>query len=141
MRGGGSRRGLSPGSARRRHARIESIAGAHLREPVRIRMGRTATEPGATPLVRQSAYVVPRSHKPAALGRILDIEAPAAALVFCRTRDEVDHLTETLNGRGYRAEALHGGMGQEARDRVMGRLRGGTADLIVATDVAALMQV
>jgi ATP-dependent RNA helicase DeaD len=117
--------------------RIESIAGAHLREPVRIRMGRAGTEPGETPLVRQSAYVVPRSHKPAALGRILDIEAPAAALVFCRTRDEVDHLTETLNGRGYRAEALHGGMGQDARDRVMGRLRSGTADLIVATDVAA----
>ncbi|HEY4602783.1 MAG TPA: DbpA RNA binding domain-containing protein, partial [Blastococcus sp.] len=45
--------------------------------------------------------------------------------------------TETLNGRGYRAEALHGGMSQEQRDRVMGRLRGGTADLLVATDVAA----
>jgi ATP-dependent RNA helicase DeaD len=117
--------------------RIESIAGAHLREPVRIRMGRAQTEPGEAPLVRQSAYVVPRSYKPAALGRILDIEAPSAAIVFCRTRDEVDHLTETLNGRGYRAEALHGGMGQEARDRVMARLRAGTADLIVATDVAA----
>ena len=48
---------------------------------------------------------------------------PTAAIVFCRTRDEVDQLTETLNGRGYRAEALHGGMSQEQRDRVMGRLR------------------
>jgi ATP-dependent RNA helicase DeaD len=57
--------------------------------------------------------------------------------VFCRTRDEVDSLTETLNGRGYRAEALHGGMNQEQRDRVMGRLRSGTAELLVATDVAA----
>ena len=57
--------------------------------------------------------------------------------MFCRTREEVDELTETLNGRGYRAEALHGGMSQEQRDRVMGRLRGGTADLLVATDVAA----
>jgi ATP-dependent RNA helicase DeaD len=87
--------------------------------------------------VRQVAYVVPRAHKPAALGRVLDVEAPGAALVFCRTRDEVDQLTETLNGRGYRAEALHGGMGQEQRDRVMARLRSGTADLLVATDVAA----
>ena len=68
---------------------------------------------------------------------MLDVEAPTAAIVFCRTRDEVDKLTETLNGRGYRAEALHGGMSQEQRDRVMGRLRGGTADLLVATDVAA----
>ena len=87
--------------------------------------------------MRQTAYVVPRAHKPAALGRVLDVEAPAAAIVFCRTRDEVDRLTETLNGRGYRAEALHGGMSQEQRDRVMGRLRSGTADLLVATDVAA----
>jgi ATP-dependent RNA helicase DeaD len=42
-----------------------------------------------------------------------------------------------MNGRGYRAEALHGGMDQEQRDRVMGRLRSGAAELLVATDVAA----
>jgi ATP-dependent RNA helicase DeaD len=87
--------------------------------------------------VQQGAYVVPRGHKPAALGRVLDLEAPTAAVVFCRTRDEVDWLTETLNGRGYRAEALHGGMDQHQRDRVMSRLRGGSIDLLVATDVAA----
>src|SRR5204863_866775 len=52
-------------------------------------------------------------------------------------REEVDRLTETMNGRGYHAEALHGGLSQEQRDRVMGRLRGGSADLLVATDVAA----
>ncbi|MDT4988983.1 MAG: ATP-dependent helicase DeaD [Micromonosporaceae bacterium] len=117
-------------------ARIDAIARTHLRDPVRIQIAGT-TMAGDTPLVRQSAYLVPRSHKPAALGRVLDVEAPTAALVFCRTRDEVDRLTETLNGRGYRAEALHGGMSQEQRDRVMGRLRSGTADLLVATDVAA----
>jgi ATP-dependent RNA helicase DeaD len=49
----------------------------------------------------------------------------------------VDQLTETLNGRGYRAEALHGGMDQQHRDRVMSRLRSQTIDLLVATDVAA----
>ena len=88
-------------------------------------------------LITQRAYIVQRAHKPAALGRILDIEAPEAALVFCRTRTEVDVLTETMNGRGYRAEALHGGMDQAQRDRVMGRLRDGTAELLIATDVAA----
>jgi len=87
--------------------------------------------------VRQSAYTVARAHKTAALGRILDVEAPTAAIVFCRTREEVDQVTETLNGRGYRAEALHGGMSQDQRDRVMGRLRGGSTELLVATDVAA----
>ncbi|ETK37435.1 heavy metal transporter [Microbispora sp. ATCC PTA-5024] len=117
--------------------RIDGIARRHLREPVRIRIEREAPAAGEAPLVRQSAYVVSRAHKPAALGRVLDVEAPTAAIVFCRTREEVDQLTETMNGRGYRAEALHGGMGQEQRDRVMGRLRAGTADLLVATDVAA----
>ncbi|MDP9863746.1 MULTISPECIES: DEAD/DEAH box helicase [Streptosporangium] len=117
--------------------RINGIARRHLNDPVRIEIGRETTAPGEAPLVRQTAYMVPRAHKPAALGRVLDVEAPTAAIVFCRTRDEVDQLTETLNGRGYRAEALHGGMGQEQRDRVMGRLRSGTADLLVATDVAA----
>ena len=87
--------------------------------------------------MRQTVYVVQRAHKPSALGRILDIEAPKSALVFCRTRTEVDQLTETMNGRGYRAEALHGGMDQAQRDRVMARLRDGTAELLVATDVAA----
>ena len=117
--------------------RIDGIARRHLRDPVRIEIERETRAEGQAPQVRQSAYVVARAHKAAALGRILDIESPTAAIVFCRTRDEVDQLTETLNGRGYRAEALHGGMSQEQRDRVMGRLRAGTADLLVATDVAA----
>ena len=117
--------------------RINAIAKRHLRDPVRIEIERAATDPDEAPLVTQRAYVVTRAHKPAALGRILDVEAPAAAIVFCRTRTEVDQLTETLNGRGYRAEALHGGMNQEGRDRVMARLRSGTAELLIATDVAA----
>jgi ATP-dependent RNA helicase DeaD len=118
-------------------ARIESIARRHLREPVRIRIAAEQAAPGRAPRVRQTAYIVPRAHKLSALGRILDVEAPAAAIVFCRTRTEVDELTETLNGRGYRAEPLHGGMSQEQRDRVMNRLRSGTAELLIATDVAA----
>ncbi|HYN92712.1 MAG TPA: DEAD/DEAH box helicase [Pilimelia sp.] len=118
-------------------ARIDAIARRHLRDPVRIQMGRPAVAPDEAPLVRQVAYLVARAHKAAALGRLLDVEAPAAAIVFCRTREEVDQLTESLNGRGHRAEALHGGMSQEHRDRVVRRLRAGTADLLIATDVAA----
>jgi ATP-dependent RNA helicase DeaD len=117
--------------------RIDGIARRHLRTPVRIEIERTSASAGDTPLVAQRAYLVQRAHKPAALGRVLDIESPTAAIVFCRTREEVDSLTSTLNGRGYRAEALHGGMDQAQRERVMGRLRAGAADLLVATDVAA----
>ena len=117
--------------------RIGGMVRRHLHAPVRVELGREASASPDDLLVRQTAFIVPRGHKPAALGRVLDLEAPTAAVVFCRTRDEVDRLTETLNGRGYRAEALHGGMDQQQRDRVMGRLRSGSLDLLVATDVAA----
>ncbi len=117
--------------------RIAAIARRHLREPVQVKVAADPVAAGDVPRVRQSAYVVQRQHKVAALGRVLDMESPTAAIVFCRTRTEVDELTETLNGRGYRAEALHGGFDQEQRDRVMRRFRDGTIDLLIATDVAA----
>jgi len=117
--------------------RIASIAEKHLRDPERILIARDAATKGSVPKVRQTAYIVPRPHKIAALGRVLDLESPTLALVFCRTRLEVDELAERLVGRGYRVASLHGGMGQAERDRVMARARAGTVDLLVATDVAA----
>jgi ATP-dependent RNA helicase DeaD len=116
---------------------IETLARRHMNEPVRIQIERAQVQAGEQPRVRQSAYIVGRNHKAAALGRILDVESPAATIVFCRTRAEVETLTETLNARGYRAEALHGGMDQMQRDRVMGRIRKELAELLIATDVAA----
>jgi ATP-dependent RNA helicase DeaD len=118
-------------------ARIAAIASRHLKEPARVTIAREKTAAGKLPRVRQTAYIVARAHKAAALGRLLDVESPTSALVFCRTRLEVEQLTETLNAHGYRAEALHGGIVQRQRDRVMNTLRSGKTDLLVATDVAA----
>jgi ATP-dependent RNA helicase DeaD len=117
--------------------RIEDLARNYLREPVTVRIRRAEVPAGEAPLVRQTAYLVPRSHTTAALGRVLEAERPTAAIVFCRTRLDVDAVTETLTGRGLRAEALHGGMDQEHRSRVVERLRSGRTELLVATDVAA----
>jgi ATP-dependent RNA helicase DeaD len=116
---------------------IAAIARKSLRDPLHLQIARDKLAKGALPKVRQVAYIVGRAHKPAALGRLLDIEAPTSAIVFCRTRTEVDELASTLAARGYRAEALHGGLSQAQRDRVMAKLRGGQADLVIATDVAA----
>ncbi len=117
--------------------RIAAIAKRHLTDPIRINLGHEPLAKGEVPLVRQTAYLVRRPNKLAALGRILDIENPASALVFCRTRNEVDELAETLTARGYRAEALHGGMNQDQRTRVIKKLKSGATDLVIATDVAA----
>ncbi|MDR3619107.1 MAG: DEAD/DEAH box helicase [Paludisphaera borealis] len=117
--------------------RIAAIARKHLTDPLKIQIQPEPSAAGTVPLVRQTAYIVPRGHKLATLGRVLDIENPTSAIVFCRRRNEVDELAETLNARGYRAEGLHGGMTQEQRNRVMKKFRSETADLLIATDVAA----
>ena len=118
-------------------ARILSIGQKHLNKPTRITISIERTSAGKLPRVRQVAYPVARPHKAMALQRVLDTENPASALVFCRTRLEVDTLVERLNAHGYRAEALHGGMQQRQRDAVMGRFRQAKVDLLIATDVAA----
>jgi ATP-dependent RNA helicase DeaD len=117
--------------------RIASIAERHLNEPVHVRIAKEKVAPGTGPRVRQTAYIVPRAFKAATLGRVLDVEAPTAAIVFCRTRTEVDELTVSLNGRGWRAQALHGGMDQAQRDRVLKQFKTHAIELLVATDVAA----
>jgi ATP-dependent RNA helicase DeaD len=118
-------------------ARILKIAERHLRTPERVTIAAEKSTSGTLPRVRQVAYLVRRDQKPAALDRILDMEHPRTAIVFCRTRLAVDTLVETLNAHGYRAEALHGGMQQRQRDAVMNRVRSGKTDLLMATDVAA----
>jgi ATP-dependent RNA helicase DeaD len=117
--------------------RIAKIANKHLRDPAQVLVAREATAAGEMPKVRQTAYVVSRAQKAQALGRVLDLESPTLALIFCRTRNEVDALAESLGGRGYQVQALHGGMTQDQRDRVMKRTRSGAVDILVATDVAA----
>lgn len=118
-------------------SRILKIAERHLKSPERVRIAVEKTAAGKVPRVRQVAYVIRRDQKAAALDRILDMEGPESAIVFCRTRLEVDTLVEALSAHGYRAEALHGGMQQRQRDTVMGRVRSGKTDLLIATDVAA----
>ena len=117
--------------------RIASIAKRQLRDPVLVTIDREVVPDGEAARVRQVAYIVPRAHKMTALARVLDIEQPTSAIVFCRTRTEVDELSETLMARGLRADALHGGLSQDQRDRVMTKFRTKKTDLLIATDVAA----
>ena len=117
--------------------RIKSIAKRYLNDFVNVSIPTEKPAAGSVPRVRETAYIVARAHKAAALARVIDMESPQSAIVFCRTRTEVDELTETLGSRGYQAEAIHGGLSQEQRDRVLKRFREGQLDILVATDVAA----
>ncbi len=117
--------------------RIRAIAHRHLQNPLEITIAKEPVKAGTAPRVQQTAYIVSRPHRAAALARVIDVMGATSALVFCRTRLEVDEVTAMLTGRGHRAEAIHGGMSQGQRDRVMQAFKAGQTELLVATDVAA----
>ncbi|MFO0810973.1 MAG: DEAD/DEAH box helicase [Gemmataceae bacterium] len=117
--------------------KIAAVAARHLTDPVRTAVTAAPRPSGAEPLVRQHAFLVRRDQKAAALMRVLEFEAPASAIVFCRTRTDADALADALAARGHKPAALHGGLTQDQRDRVMAKFRDGTTAILVATDVAA----
>ena len=89
------------------------------------------------PLVKQYYYEVKRQNKEEVCARLLDYYNPKLSLIFCNTKRMVDDLAESLKGRGYFAEGLHGDLSQAQRDKVMNSFRNGTTEILIATDVAA----
>jgi ATP-dependent RNA helicase DeaD len=87
--------------------------------------------------IDQSCYEVRQRSKVEVLSRVLDIDPPRLAVVFCNTKRLVDEVTEGLLARGYAADRLHGDMTQQMRERVLARFRESTIEILVATDVAA----
>ena len=113
---------------------IQRIARRHLRDPQEILI-KTKTATAAT--IRQRYWPVDRMHKLDALTRILEVEPFDALLMFVRTKTATTMLAERLEARGYLAAALNGDMAQKDRERTVDRLKKGTVDIVVATDVAA----
>ncbi len=89
------------------------------------------------PLTEQWACEIRREDKFQALRRILAAEGKVYAMVFCRTRGDVDELTTQLQRHGFSAEALHGELTQNQRTRVIEQFKNHRFDMLVATDVAA----
>ena len=114
---------------------ILALARKYMRSPEIVRLSRPRAM--TVPAIQQVYYDVPARRKGDALSRILDSLTPERTLVFCATRRMVDELIETLQGRGYLADGLHGGMTQAAREQVLRGFRDGRIEVLVATDVAA----
>ena len=82
-------------------------------------------------------YVVPGMRKERSLVRIIEIENPASAIIFCNTKDTVHYLSVVLKRFGYDADELSSDLAQSAREKVMARVKRGALRFLVATDVAA----
>lgn len=115
-------------------APIKRIAKTHLHDPAEVAIAsRTAT---AT-RVAQRYWLVSGLHKLDALTRILEAEPFEGMIVFARTKQSTEELAERLQARGFSAAAINGDMQQPVRERTIAKLKEGSLDILVATDVAA----
>ncbi|MDO4697661.1 MAG: DEAD/DEAH box helicase [Pasteurellaceae bacterium] len=113
---------------------IRRITKRFMKDPQEIKI--KATQRSA-PDITQSYWLVNGFRKNDALLRFLEVEAFDAAIIFTRTKTGTTDVTELLERNGYRAAALNGDMTQQAREQTLDRLRSGSLDILVATDVAA----
>src|SRR4030066_500 len=113
---------------------IMNIAKRYMRNPEKIRIN---TKDLVVTEIKQVFYEVRDADKINALSRLIDVEDPKLAIVFCHTKRDVDDVAMKLEQMGYNASALHGDYTQARRDEVMGKFKKGMIDILVATDVAA----
>ncbi|HSG60957.1 MAG TPA: DEAD/DEAH box helicase [Pseudomonadales bacterium] len=113
---------------------IRSVAERYLDNPQVVKIESKTT---TATTIRQRYWNVSGMHKLDALTRILEIEEFEAVLIFVRTKTSTVELSEKLQARGYAAEALHGDMSQQMRERVVERLKAGKLDIVIGTDVVA----
>jgi ATP-dependent RNA helicase DeaD len=96
-----------------------------------------AAEEGQSLLIDQFYMVLKREDRLEALRRVIDGTENFYGLIFCATKAETDELARRLVENGYPAEAIHGDLSQEARERTLRRFRSKQTTIMVATDVAA----
>ncbi len=115
-------------------APIKTLASKILKDPsfVSITQGETTNKD-----IAQEYYVIEESERDAALIRLMESEKMDKAIVFCRTKREVDRLANVLSASGFIANGLHGDMEQRQRETVIKAVKAGKVQVLVATDVAA----
>jgi ATP-dependent RNA helicase DeaD len=115
-------------------APIQKIAGKYLKDPEKVIIRH---ESDVTNTIHQKFLMVKNINKSDALVRILEASSHDGVIVFTRTRNDTMTLTKILEEKGFKTEALNGEIAQAARERTVNRLKNGSIDILVATDVAA----
>jgi ATP-dependent RNA helicase DeaD len=113
---------------------IRNIASKYMRQPQEIVIDKKKI---TVDNIEQRYYLVQENDKISTLIRLLEMEEVNNALIFTRTKVRASELADALQARKYPAESLHGDLRQEVREKVLGRFRNGSTNILVATDVAA----
>src|SRR5262245_36302383 len=115
---------------------IVTLARRFLRQPVTIHARHDAATT-ASPLTKQVVYRTHPLNKVEVVARLLQAEGRGLTMIFTRTKRQADRVCEDLDFRGFAVAAVHGDLGQGARERALRAFRNGKIDVLVATDVAA----
>ncbi len=115
-------------------ADIERLAHTHLKDTELVTL--SSDQVGALQ-ISHFVYLLQSGDKLSQLVRLLEVEDPESAVIFCNTRDETQRVAEGLKNRGFDADWLNGDLPQNDRERVMSATREGRLRFLVATDVAA----
>jgi superfamily II DNA/RNA helicase len=115
---------------------VIALSRRYLTHPTHVR----AESPDESAMVPTTAQFVFRTHhldKPEVLARVLQADGRGLVMVFTRTKRSADRIADDLTERGFAAAAVHGDLGQGAREQALRAFRAGKVDVLVATDVAA----
>ncbi|WP_115025119.1 DEAD/DEAH box helicase [Synechococcus sp. UW69] len=113
---------------------IRRLSKRYLKDPAEVTI-RTKDQEGKR--IRQRSITVPMPHKLEALQRVLDACGGEGVIIFARTKAITLTVAETLEAGGHQVAVLNGDVPQNQRERTVERLRSGSVDILVATDVAA----
>ncbi|MGW7333622.1 DEAD/DEAH box helicase, partial [Streptomyces sp. NPDC054840] len=116
---------------------VIGLARRYMTQPTHIR---AVSEDGEGATVANTTQHVFRAHnmdKPELVSRILQAEGRGLAMIFCRTKRTAADIAEQLEKRGFASGAVHGDLGQGAREQALRAFRNGKVDVLVCTDVAA----
>ncbi|CAM5571454.1 DEAD-box ATP-dependent RNA helicase CshA [Streptomyces avidinii] len=116
---------------------VIGLARRYMTQPTHIR---ATSEDGEGATVANTTQHVFRAHnmdKPELVSRILQAEGRGLAMIFCRTKRTAADIAEQLEKRGFASGAVHGDLGQGAREQALRAFRNGKVDVLVCTDVAA----
>ena len=114
--------------------RILKIAQKYLNNPEKVKI---KAKELTVDKIEQVAIEIKGKMKDEAVARLIEVNEPKKAVVFCNTKKKVDELLEVLRKQGYSVEALHGDIKQAQRDRIMKRFKNGEFQILIATDVVA----
>jgi superfamily II DNA/RNA helicase len=116
---------------------IVNLARRYMRTPTHVRATNPDDESATVDTVEQHVYRAHDMDKPELLARVLQAHDRGLTIIFTRTKRAADRVASDLTERGFAAAAVHGDLGQGAREQALRAFRSGKVDVLVATDVAA----